>query len=182
MKGLVKFDLYRYTNSESQKFFKTFFLVPGFRFTWLLRKTKQFEKLFIISHVFRLILRHYQLKYGFQISYRTDIGRGFYVGHFGTIVIAETAIIGDNCNINHGVTVGKTSRGRLMGAPTIGNKVWLGAHSTIVGSVVIGDNVLISPGAFVNFDVPSDSIVIGNPGKIKPNVNATKGYINRVLE
>lgn len=180
MNKFIKADLFRYTGLKNN-FFKTFLFVPGYRFTWFLRKAKQYENFIIINSFYRIIVRYYQLKYGFQISYRTEIGKGFYIGHYGTIVIADTAIIGDNCNINHGVTIGKTSRGKLKGSPVIGNNVWLGAHSTIVGKIIIGNNVLISPGAFVNFDVPSDSLVIGNPGKIKASKNATNGYINRIL-
>lgn len=181
MNKFIKADLYRYTGSKN-KFLKTFFLTPGFRFTWFLRKAKQYKNLFIINYFFRFFVRYYQLKFGFQISYRTEIGSGLYIGHYGTIVIAETAKIGNNCNINHGVTIGKTSRGKLKGSPIIGNDVWIGAYSTLVGRIIIGNNVLISPGALVNFDVPSDSLVIGNPGQIKANKNATKGYINRVLD
>lgn len=59
-----------------------------------------------------------------------------------------------------------------------GNKVWIGVNSTIVGNIKIGDNVLIAPNSFVNCNVPSNSIVIGNPCFIKHNDKATEGYIN----
>ena len=64
----------------------------------------------------------------------------------------------------------------------IGNKVWIGTNSVIVGKITIGDNVLIAPNSFVNFDVPSNSIVIGNPGKIIPSTNATDKYINNEIK
>ena len=180
MNKFIEADLFRYTG-QNKGFFRTFLLVPGFRYTWFLRKTNEYKICFFVNYCFRIILRHYQLKYGFQISYKTKIGEGLFIGHYGTIVIADSAIIGKNCNINHGVTIGKTSRGKLKGSPTIGNKVWLGAYSTVVGKIYIGNNVLISPGSLVNFDVPCNSIVIGNPGQIKENMNATDGYINRTL-
>ena len=50
----------------------------------------------------------------------------------------------------------------------------------IVGGITIGDDVLIAPNAFVNFDVPSHSVVVGNPAVVHPRENATEGYINRV--
>ena len=59
----------------------------------------------------------------------------------------------------------------------MGNRVWVGANSTICGNVRIGDNVLIAANTFVNCDVPSHSIVIGNPCVIKHDENATKEYI-----
>ena len=115
-------------------------------------------------------------KYGFQIGGK--IGKGFFIGHFGTIVSNTETIIGENCNIAHLVTIGVTRRGPKAGAPIIGNEVWIGTGATLVGKILIGDNVLIAPGAYVNFDVPDNSIVIGNPGIIKPVKDATEGYIN----
>lgn len=117
-------------------------------------------------------------KYGFQIGGK--IGKGFFIGHFGTIVVNTDVVIGENCNIAHGVTIGVTRRGSRAGVPVIGNRVWMGAGTIIVGKITIGDNVLIAPGAYINFDVPSNSIVIGNPGVIKPSTAATEGYINNL--
>ena len=72
-------------------------------------------------------------------------------------------------------------RGERKGVPTIGNKVWIGANSIVVGGIIIGDNVLIAPGAFVNFNVPSNSLVIGNPGIIKSKYDATEIYIDNLV-
>ena len=92
------------------------------------------------------------------------------------------AVFGDNCDIAHGVTVGQANRGSRKGCPTIGNKVWIGTGAVLVGKITVGDNVLIAPNAFVNFDVPSNSIVLGNPARVIPREDATAGYIERVLE
>ena len=62
--------------------------------------------------------------------------------------------------------------------PTIGNEVFFGINSTVVGNIHIGNDVLIAPNSFVNFDVPDHSIVIGNPGVIHHKSKATGGYIN----
>lgn len=69
--------------------------------------------------------------------------------------------------------------GGRRGAPVIGDEVWIGINATIVGKVTIGDDVLIAPNSYVNCDVPSHSIVFGNPCIIKHRENATEGYINR---
>lgn len=61
----------------------------------------------------------------------------------------------------------------------MGDCVWIGVNSTVVGKVTIGNNVAIAPNTFVNFDVPSNSIVIGNPAKIIRDLNAADAYINR---
>jgi serine O-acetyltransferase len=63
-----------------------------------------------------------------------------------------------------------------MGTPIIGNNVWIGTNAIIVGRIKIGDNSLIGPGAYVNFDIPDKSVVIGNPGKIVSN-QGSDGYI-----
>lgn len=101
----------------------------------------------------------------FQIPPGTKIGRGFRIVHFGPVVINPRAIIGKNFNISQGTLIGYAA-GKREGTPTIGDNVCMNANSSIVGNVKIGNNVLIAPGAFINFDVPDNSIVIGNPGKI----------------
>jgi serine O-acetyltransferase len=117
-----------------------------------------------------------------QIPYNTKIGEGFYIGHLGRIIINEESVIGRNVNVATGVVIGKEYRGKREGAPKIGNKVWIGANAVVVGGITIGDDVLIAPLSFVNFDVPSHSIVIGNPAKIIACENATEGYINNTVE
>ena len=93
------------------------------------------------------------------------------------VIINSSAKIGKNCNINQGVTIGAENRGNRKGVPTIGNDVWIGANSVIVGKINIGNNVLIAPLTYVNFDVPDNSIVIGNPGRIILDKEATYSYI-----
>jgi len=135
----------------------------------------------ILGIYYRLIVRRLSYKFGFQIPVTTSIGEGFYIGHFGTIVINGKAKIGKNCNIAHCTTIGQANRGKLKGYPTIGDKVWIGTGSVIVGNIKIGNNVLIAPNSFVNIDVPDNSLVIGNPAKVINKENPTEGYINYIL-
>ena len=181
---IIKRDLYRYVGERISiySFIRTVVFVPGFRFTFWLRLSAATRKIILLGRLFWFLQRRMQLKYGFQISDKTKIGDGFYIGHFGTIVIAHEATIGNNCNINHGVTIGGAGRGTPRKSPVIGDFVWLGTNSVIVGGITIGNNVLVAPGAYVNFDVPDNSIVIGNPAKIIPKDNAVDGYIKRVLK
>lgn len=116
-----------------------------------------------------------------SIGYNTEIGEGFYIGHTGRVIINGAAQLGKNVNIATGVTIGQENRGQRKGCPIIGNSVWIGTNAVIVGKITIGDDVLIAPLSFVNFDVPSHSIVIGNPAKIIPSKNATIDYINNVV-
>lgn len=126
----------------------------------------------------RLIYRIIKFLWHIEIPYSVSIGKGLYVGHPYGITINAGATIGENCNIHKGLTIGQENRGKRKGVPTIGNCVWIGINSTIVGGVKIGDDVLIAPNTFVNIDIPSHSVVFGNPCIVKYKNNATEGYIN----
>ena len=121
-----------------------------------------------------------QRKYGFQIPHKVSIGKGLFMGHYGGIVINQSAVIGENCNIAQGVTIGRISRGEKTGSPVIGDRVWIGANSVIVGKVKIGNDVLIAPLTFINFDVPDRVTVIGSPGKIMES-SGSEGYIKNTV-
>lgn len=116
------------------------------------------------------------IKTGIQIPYQTKIGEGFRIVHFGAIVVNPDAVMGKNFNISEGCLIGN-SQGRKRGVPTIGNNVCMNANSIIIGGVTIGDNVVIAPGAFINFDVPDNAVVVGNPGKVILKDNPSAKYI-----
>jgi len=126
-----------------------------------------------------LCLKHLEYKYGISIPYTTKIGSGFYIGHFGGIVVNSKAIIGSNCNISHGVTIGETYRGNSKGTPVIGNQVFLGPGAKVLGNIHIGNNAAIGANAVVTKDVPENGVVVGSPGKII-SFNGSAGYINRI--
>lgn len=127
--------------------------------------------------VFKSLFRLHSRRHGIEIPTCTQIGKGLYLGHAYNITINGDVIVGDNCHIHKGVTIGLEPRGKRMGTPIIGNRVSICVNATVVGRITIGDDVLIAPGAFVNCDVPSHSIVIGNPCTIHHRENATEGYI-----
>lgn len=77
--------------------------------------------------------------------------------------------------------MGKQTEGKNKGNPVIGDKVWIGSGSVIVGKISIGNNVLIAPNSFINKNIPDNSITIGNPVKIISNEKATQNYINFVV-
>lgn len=129
----------------------------------------------------RIMLSVTRFAYKVEISPGTEIGEGLYVGHPYCITINPKAVIGKNCNIHKGVTIGQENRGKRRGTPIIGDSVWIGVNSTIVGAIKIGDDVLIAPNTYVNIDVPSHSVVFGNPCIIKPRENATEGYVNNKI-
>lgn len=120
-------------------------------------------------------------KHGIEIGRDVAIGKGLYIGHPYNITINSDAVLGNNINIHKGVTIGQENRGKRKGAPQLGNMVWIGINSTIVGNIKIGNDVLIAPNSFVNCDVPDHSIVFGNPCQVKKVTNATIDYINNIV-
>lgn len=115
-----------------------------------------------------------------EIPFSTEFGPGLYIGHFNSITVNAHMKFGRNINIHKGATIGRENRGFRKGVPTIGNNVYIGINAVITGRITVGDNVLIGPNTHVNFDVPSDSVVYGNPAIIKHSPYATKYYVNNV--
>ena len=124
------------------------------------------------------VFTHYKYKFGCSIPHSTSIGRGLYIGHIRDIVINEGAVIGDNCNISQGVTIGQANRGRRKGTPVIGSNVYIGPGAKIVGAVQIGDHVAIGANCVVTDDVPDYAVVIGVPGRVI-SFEGSAGYVNR---
>lgn len=176
--SLIQKDYFRIYGKWPGKFLGKALINPNFRYIYFLRKASVYPKKSILGTLYRLILYHYQTKYGFQIYPETQIGEGFYLGHWGTVIINPKVKIGKNCNIAPGVTIGKTNRGKKAGVPVIGDEVWIGTNAVLVGNIKIGNNVLIAPNAYVTEDIPDNSIVIGNVAQIQPNEKATEGYIS----
>lgn len=125
----------------------------------------------------RTLLRWKGYKTGISLSRSNQIGPGFLIGHWGRIIINGNAVIGEDFVVSCGVVIGMDMRGKRMGTPTIGDRVCIHSNSCVVGNVKIGNDVVIAPNTFVNFDVPDHSIVIGNPASIHHRDNATEGYI-----
>lgn len=179
LKDYLQADLYRYGGTKATCYFLKALspTLPAFRYTYLLRHTSVFPKYTIRGIIYRALLQHFSYKYGYQILPNTKIGKGLYIGHLGSVVINGRTEIGDNCTLAHIVNIGQTNRGKNAGCPKIGNKVFIGAGAVVIGKITIGNDVLIAPNALVNFDVPDNSVVIGNPAVIKPRDNATEGYV-----
>lgn len=169
MNKILKKDQLRYGQGKMPKFQK------------ILRQCQNASNP-LTKQIYRLLYRIYANKNHIEISSKAKIGPGLYIGHPYCITVNPKATIGTNCNIHKGVTIGQENRGPRQGVPTIGNCVWIGINSTIVGNITIGDDVLIAPNSFVNCDVPAHSVVFGNPCIIKHKENATDDYINNRVE
>ncbi len=178
--SVFKKDLYRWYGEKGEDLAHRIFRPSEIKYMYWFRKT-QSAKNPISKLFFRVILLKLSRKTNIQIPYYTQIGEGFYIGHSGRVIINPEAVIGKNVNIATGVTIGQERRGKRMGSPTIKDNVWIGTNAVVVGNVTIGTDVLIAPLAYVNFDVPDHSIVVGNPARIIPRENATEDYIEKTV-
>ncbi len=171
---LIKSDLFRYTGNISFKsFFITYIREPGFNILVWMR-----IRAFINSKIIGYILLRKRIKFGIDIQTK-NIGEGFYIGHFGQIFVNNQAIIGKNCNISHGVTIGVSNRGKKPGVPIIGDYVYIAPGAKIFGGIRIGSNVAIGANAVVNDDIPDKAVVVGIPGRIVSD-KGSDGYIHNV--
>jgi serine O-acetyltransferase len=103
---------------------------------------------------------------GIEIHPGATLGPGFFIDHGMGVVIGETAIVGENCLLYQGVSLGGTSMKRIKRHPTLGNNVVVGAGAKIIGAINIGDNVKIGSGSVVINDVPANATVVGVPGRV----------------
>lgn len=169
------YDFYRMTGYSYKLSLRNLFLFfthHNLRFMYLWRKNEKQA-----SILTRYRIHRYTKKYGLEISQNASIGEGVYLGHPYNITVAEGVKIGKNVNLHKGCTIGRENRGKRAGVPEIGDCVSVGINATIVGKIRIGSDVMIAPNSFVNFDVPDHSIVIGNPGTVHKNENATENYV-----
>ncbi|MFH1486839.1 MAG: serine O-acetyltransferase [Chloroflexota bacterium] len=113
----------------------------------------------LVSHIGRFFT-------GIEIHPGANIGEGLFIDHGMGVVIGETSVIGDDCVIYQGVTLGGTSLQKKKRHPTLGNKVVVGSGSKLIGAITIGDNVKIGSGSVVTISVPSNATVVGVPGRV----------------
>lgn len=171
-------DYYRSTDDNKFifiHFLRDYLLQHRLRFIICFRKAQN-SNTRIKRAFYNFKLYRYSRKYGIEIKSETKIGKGFVLVHPYNITVTPYAKIGNNVSMLKGSTIG-ISGGKKRGAPTIGDNVYIGLNSTVVGKICIGNDVVIAPNTFVNQDIPSHSVVIGNPCIIIPKENATEEYI-----
>jgi serine O-acetyltransferase len=167
----IRADLYREGGACGfGTFLRKFFFSPGFNYCVWMRICGNLHSRPITRYTLflpaLLALKGRSFKYGIDIPYRTRIGYGFYIGHFGGIVVHPNAVIGNNCNISQGVTIGRANRGARAGTPVIGDNVFIGPGAKIIGNLQIGNNVAIGANAVVTKSVPDNAVVAGVPAHV----------------
>lgn len=145
--------------------FEVIFCYPGFHALmfyrlshWLWKNQMKFAGRFV-SHVGRFLT-------GIEIHPGATIGRGFFIDHGMGVVIGETAEIGDNCTLYHGVTLGGTSWAKEKRHPTLGDNVIIGSGAKILGPFEVGDNSKVGSNSVVVKEVPDNATVVGIPGRV----------------
>jgi serine O-acetyltransferase len=179
LKELLRKDFFRYYGYYPKNIWiKGLFGREGFRFNFMFRighflmgRNSLLKP--IIAFIRKIQIRNTKV----SLPKTTHIGPGFCIVHLKNINISKHAKMGSNFTITHQVTIGRVNHGKRKGSPQIGNNVYVGPGALVIGKITIGNNVLIAGNSFVNRDIPSDSIVFGNPCIIKPNKKATEGYI-----
>jgi len=116
--------------------------------------------------LFYILYRHLSVRCGVELG--CAIGGGVIMPHWGQIKL-NAKVIGDDLYVLHNVTVGDDYS---TGMPTIGNNVFIGAGSMVVGGIHIGDNVVIGAMSLVNSDVPSNTMVAGSPAQVIRKIDA----------
>ena len=152
----------------AKNWLEVFFLYPGPQAIVLYRIAHLLHNLDIvflprfISHIARFLT-------GIEIHPGAVIGKGVFIDHGMGVVIGETAVVGDYCLLYQGVTLGGTGKETGKRHPTLGSNVTVGAGAKILGNINIGDRVRVGAITVVLKDVPSNSTVVGIPGRIIPN-------------
>lgn len=185
MKDYIYSDYYRvygsYKRRLSHRLFP-FIMTPQLRHLILYRKWHKAR----YKWLKRIIkVRIWQLKSKSQLDFplETQIEPGLIIYHTGRVVVNGNTKIGRNVTLSPGVTIGKSicHKSHKELHPIIGDRVFIGANATIIGGVIIGDNVLIAANTFVTRNIPSNSLVIGNPAVIKPRKDPVYGYIKNAV-
>ncbi len=155
-KAYIKYD------PAARNVLEVMLLYPGFhacgfyRISNLLYKRKLYFLARLVSQVGRWVTQ-------IEIHPGATIGERLVIDHGNGVVIGETAIIGNDCVIYHGVTLGAKRVEKGKRHPSIGNNVIIGAHAQVLGNISIGDRVVIGSASVVTKDVNSDEVVVGNP-------------------
>lgn len=181
-KYLLLSDLYRITgNIKFTSLIRYILFSKEYKYNFWLRTCCYFRSKPLLKYTLYPIAKyiHYRRSYksGIWIHSSTKIGSGFNINHIGGIVINGKSIIGKNCTISQGVTLGQKNRGKYKGYPSLADNIYIGPGAKIVGSVKIGNNVAIGANCVVTKDIPENSVVVGIPGKVISQ-NGAEGYVN----
>ncbi len=129
-----------------------------------------------VSHISRWLT-------GIEIHPGAKIGRRFFIDHGMGVVIGETAVIGDDCTLYHGVTLGGTSWEKVKRHPTLHNSVVIGAGAKVLGPIEVGEGARVGSNSVVVKTVPAGATVVGIPGHIiDPNAKKVAAERDKIAK
>ena len=142
-------------------------LYPGLHAVWAYRAH---HRLWVSGHRFgaRVVSQVARALTGVEIHPGATIGRRLFIDHGAGVVIGETAEVGDDGTLYHGVTLGGTTWRHVKRHPTVGDRVLVGVGATLLGPITIGDDCVVGAGAVVVGDQPANSLVLGMPATARP--------------
>ena len=179
--ALIKSDYQKY-KKYGGNFLSIIFLTQGFWASFQYRIAHSIFKLRVpvIRQILIIICLLWQkvieITTGISIPASAKIGHSFYIGHFGGIIINANVVIGENCNISQGVTIGVSGRGEKRGVPILGDNVYIGANAVLAGKIILGNNVVVSGSSLLVDDAESNGVYCGVPA-IKISDKGSEGYI-----
>ena len=144
---------------------EVFFLYSGFHAVLYYRVANFFYR-HNMKFIARWVSQSGRFFTGVEIHPGATIGKGLMIDHGMGVVIGETAIVGDNCTIYQGVTLGGTGKDTGKRHPTIGNNVMIGSGAKVLGPFTVGDNAKIAAGAVVLDTVPEGATAVGVPARM----------------
>ena len=149
----------------ARTWFEVLTLYPGIQAVLMHRLSHRLWK-HRLRWLARLLSNVARLFTGIEIHPGAEIGRRFFIDHGMGVVIGETAVIGDDCTLYHGVTLGGTSWQKGKRHPTLGRDVVVGAGAKVLGPIDVGNGARIGSNAVVVRSVPEGSTVVGVPGRL----------------
>lgn len=174
---------YRKFQKYGGNFFTIVFLTQGFwaifqyRIAHFLHTKVTFLPLrFIFKVIMLLWQKAIEISTGISIPASAKIGPSFYIGHFGGIILNANAVIGSNCNIAQGVTIGISGKEDNRGVPIIGDNVYIGVNTVVAGKITVQDNALLGSCSLITSNVEANAVMVGVPAVLISN-QGSKGYI-----
>ena len=144
---------------------EVYFLYSGFKAVRAYRKANWFYR-HNMKFIARFISQNARRRTGIEIHPGATIGKNLFIDHGMGVVIGETTIIGDNCTLYQGVTLGGTGKDHGKRHPTLGDNVLIGAGAKVLGPFRVGDNARVAAGAVVLSEVPNDATAGGVPARV----------------
>ncbi|WP_275002553.1 serine O-acetyltransferase EpsC [Promicromonospora iranensis] len=143
---------------------------PGVHALWAYRAAHRMWRVPVLRLPARLLSQLARAATGIEIHPGARLGQRLFIDHGMGVVIGETAVVGDDVMLYHGVTLGGRSLNRGKRHPTLGDRVTVGAGAKVLGPVWVGDDVQIGANAVVVKDVPAGAVAVGIPARVRvPN-------------